>query len=538
MKISSLARTLLAPAAIAATVALAGCDTDGVDLSARALAPIPQKTLALMAEKNMTKEAPILVRIFKEESELEVWKQDSSGKFALLKSYPICRWSGDLGPKIKEGDRQAPEGFYTITPGQMNPHSQYYLAFNIGFPNAYDQANGRTGDFLMIHGDCSSRGCYAMTDEQIAELYALARESFFAGQDSFQIQAYPFRMTPENMAKHRNNPNIPFWKMLKEGYDHFEVTHLQPKVDVCDRHYVFDAALPEGSALKFNPRGKCPEFTVPEDIAIPVAEKEQRDNLQTAMLIQRGIPTVPFRTGVDGGMNPVFLAALQGGRPVTDSDGNTRRIPVSAPGTIPDDVNPPTPVAVAADNPSPSAAPASSATTARSKPGSVQPPAAQSAAVAAAPVQAAAATPAKSQTFLTSLFTSENSPDASKGSILDRAAAAVGLRGSAPPPEPSLAPAAKPEIKQVAKPAATKTVATKPPAAKPRPLPATTVAQSRPQPVPQPAAAPVRAASAAAIRPRETQTAAAGETASAGLLTGAAPVVPAGSFGTGFSTLR
>ena len=130
----------------------------------------------------MPKDSPILVRIFKEESELEVWKQDTTGRFALLKVYPICRWSGDLGPKVKEGDRQAPEGFYTITPGLMNPNSNYYLAINTGFPNAFDRANDRHGAFLMIHGDCSSRGCYAMTDEQIGEIYSLARESFLGGQ--------------------------------------------------------------------------------------------------------------------------------------------------------------------------------------------------------------------------------------------------------------------------------------------------------------------------------------------------------------------
>ena len=145
--------------------------------SGRALAPLSDKMLAEIEQKNMSKELPILVRLFKEESELEVWKQDNYGRFALLKTYPICRWSGELGPKIKQGDRQAPEGFYTITPGLMNPNSNYYLAINTGFPNAYDRANGRTGDFLMIHGDCSSAGCYAMTDEQIAEIYALARES-------------------------------------------------------------------------------------------------------------------------------------------------------------------------------------------------------------------------------------------------------------------------------------------------------------------------------------------------------------------------
>ena len=310
-------RTLLAFAApavaLAAALALAGCDTDGgVMPSGRALAPLSDKMLADIEAKNMTKELPILVRLYKEESELEVWKQDNTGRFELLKTYPICRWSGELGPKIKLGDRQAPEGFYTITPGQMNPNSNYYLAINTGFPNAYDRANGRTGEFLMIHGDCSSAGCYAMTDEQIAEIYALARESFFGGQKAFQIQAYPFHMTPLNMAKHRNSPHMAFWRMIKEGNDHFEVTHLEPKVDVCDKHYVFDAAAPNGPAnsLKFSPVAKCPPYEVPQEIATPVKEKEQRDEVQVAQLISRGTPTVPVRTGTDGGMNPVFMAAV------------------------------------------------------------------------------------------------------------------------------------------------------------------------------------------------------------------------------------
>ena len=198
----SLVRPLLASVALAAALALAGCDTeDGAAPSLRSLQPISVKMLADIEQKNMNKESAILVRLFKEESELEVWKQDTTGRFELLKVYPICRWSGDLGPKITEGDRQAPEGFYTITPGLMNPNSNYYLAINTGFPNAYERANDRHGGFLMIHGDCSSVGCYAMTDEQIAEIYALAREAFFAGQKSFQVQAYPFRMTPLAMAK-------------------------------------------------------------------------------------------------------------------------------------------------------------------------------------------------------------------------------------------------------------------------------------------------------------------------------------------------
>src|SRR6202171_3845192 len=247
----------MASAAIAAALALAGCDTDGgVVPSGRALAPLSDKMLADIEQKSMSKESPILVRLFKEESELEVWKQDNSGRFALLKTYPICRWSGELGPKIKEGDRQAPEGFYTITPGQMNPNSNYYLAINTGFPNAYDRANERTGAFLMVHGDCSSAGCYAMTDEQIQEIYALGREAFMGGQKSFQVQAYPFRMTPLNMAKHRNNPHMAFWRMIKEGNDHFLTPRREPKVDVCEKRYVFDA----NTSGRFDPRNKCPAY--------------------------------------------------------------------------------------------------------------------------------------------------------------------------------------------------------------------------------------------------------------------------------------
>ena len=327
-----LVRALLASAAIAAALALAGCDTDGTTsaVNGRHMQPLSDRMQGEIESKNMAKESPILVRIFKEESELEVWKQDRSGRFALLNTYPICRWSGELGPKIKQGDRQAPEGFYTITPGLMNPNSNYYLAINTGFPNAYDRANGRTGAFLMIHGDCSSAGCYAMTDEQIAEIYALARESFFGGQRSFQIQAYPFKMTPLNMAKHRNSPHMAFWKMLKEGYDYFEVTRAEPKVDVCEKRYVFGA---EPSA-KFSPADRCPAYRIPEEIATAVREKQHRDETQTAELISRGTQTVPVKMGVDGGMNAAFLTAVK-------SNGGPGATIRTAAGTIPPHVNPP-----------------------------------------------------------------------------------------------------------------------------------------------------------------------------------------------------
>ncbi len=212
----------------------------------------------------------------------------------------------------------------------MNPNSNYYLAINMGFPNAYDRANGRTGAFLMIHGDCSSRGCYAMTDEQIAEIYALARESFFGGQKSFQIQAFPFRMTPVNMAKHRNSPHMAFWKMLKQGYDHFEVTRLEPKVDVCEKRYVFDAE----SSSKFSAADRCPAYKVPADLVAAVRDKQRRDEMQIAELISRGTPAAPVRTGTDGGMNPTFLAAVK-------SHGGPGANIRTAVGTIPAHVNPP-----------------------------------------------------------------------------------------------------------------------------------------------------------------------------------------------------
>jgi murein L,D-transpeptidase YafK len=326
-----LVRSPLAFATIVAAIVLAGCDPDGVrEVNGRHMHPLSGEMLAEIESKNMEKESSILVRIFKQESELEVWKEDKTGRFALVRTYPICRWSGELGPKFKTGDRQAPEGFYTITPGQMNPKSSYYLAINMGFPNAYDRANGYTGAFLMVHGDCLSAGCYAMTDEQIAEIYALARESFLGGQKSFQIQAYPFRMTPLNLAKHRNSPHMAFWKMLKQGYDHFEVTRLEPKVNVCEKRYVFGAE----TSGKFSATERCPAYKVPEDIAAAVQNKQRRDEVKIAELVNRGTPALPVKTGIDGGMNPTFLTAMK----LNGAPGVAIR---TAAGTVPNHVSPP-----------------------------------------------------------------------------------------------------------------------------------------------------------------------------------------------------
>ena len=344
----SLVRALVTSAALAGAGALlASCNGDDISLAnnAKANQPVPPKLIADMTAKDMDLQSPILVRLFKQEAELEIWKQDRSGRFALLKTYPICRWSGDLGPKVREGDRQAPEGFYAISPAQMNPQSAYYLSFNTGYPNAFDKALGRTGSQLMVHGDCSSRGCYAMTDEQIAEIYSLGRESFFGGQKSFQLQAYPFKMTPMNMAKHRNNPNMPFWKMIKEGNDHFEVTRQEPRVDFCEKKYVFDAVKAPNATrdLVFDASAKCPAYVIPDEVADAVREKQATDLAETARLIAKGTPVARINTGIDGGMHRIFAARVpEGNTGLSEAgDGQSLSLMARAPGTIPSHVNPP-----------------------------------------------------------------------------------------------------------------------------------------------------------------------------------------------------
>ncbi|PZN58812.1 MAG: hypothetical protein DIU65_02235 [Proteobacteria bacterium] len=255
---------------------VAGCTESSMNdfVPQHANRQLPEKILATMRAKDMDKNAPIMARVFKEENTVEIWKQKRNGRYDLIATYPICKWSGKLGPKFTEGDRQAPEGFYTVRPSQMNPRSQYHLAFNIGFPNAYDRANGRTGSNLMVHGACSSAGCYSMTDAQIEEIYAFGRDAFRGGQTEIQIQAFPFRMTAANMARYRNDPNYEFWKMLKVGYDHFEITKVPPKVDVCERRYVFNQIPVNGAT--FNPTGPCPPTTQPESLKVAYAAYQNK----------------------------------------------------------------------------------------------------------------------------------------------------------------------------------------------------------------------------------------------------------------------
>jgi murein L,D-transpeptidase YafK len=206
---------------------------------------------------------------------------------------------------------QVPEGFYTIAPGQMNPNSHYYLAFNVGYPNAYDRALGRTGGSVMVHGVCSSAGCFSMTDEQIDDIYAIVREAFRGGQREIQMQSYPFHMTAENMAKYRLDPNIDFWKEIKVGADHFEVAKTEPSVLVCGQHYEFDAT-PKGAVSAGEP---CPPLQRDASIEAAVAEKENNDDAKVVELIASGVK--PIRTiYAGGGQNPVFA----GYKDVSDPD--------------------------------------------------------------------------------------------------------------------------------------------------------------------------------------------------------------------------
>lgn len=258
-------------------VAVSGCTNDTLDNVGVDVKKVSNKTqyqlsgqvVSKMASLNIDRNAPVMLRIFKEEGTLEVWKSDRSNRFQMIKTYQICAWSGKLGPKVKEGDRQAPEGFYPLSPQHMNPNSQYYLAINTGFPNTYDRANGASGSHLMIHGACSSSGCYSMTDEQMIEIFAFARDAFKGGQKAVQLQAFPFRMTAENMARHRDNPNIEFWKMLKVGYDHFQVTKRPPEVAVCDKRYVFNQQGPGGAP--FAGAAQCPAISTPAQLQVAMS---------------------------------------------------------------------------------------------------------------------------------------------------------------------------------------------------------------------------------------------------------------------------
>ena len=233
---------------------------------------------ARLAEQGFGLGSPVFIRIFKAESELEIWFR-REGRFHLFATYPICRWSGQLGPKLQQGDRQSPEGFYSVTREQLNPNSRWHRSFNIGFPNALDRAHKRTGTFLMVHGGCSSVGCYAMTDPVIAEIWRLVTAALDNGQPRFDVHIFPFRLTPANMALRTGSPWQPFWLNLQTGYEHFEADGVPPKVSVCNGVYAFERAA--SGAVDFGPSSAaCP---APEARPLPSPVKTTEKSVSPAV---------------------------------------------------------------------------------------------------------------------------------------------------------------------------------------------------------------------------------------------------------------
>jgi len=187
---------------------------------------------------------PIYIRIFKAESELELWMQNSAGTFSRLATYPICHWYGSLGPKLKEGDKQSPEGFYRVGAPQTRLVGRWRKAFNLGFPNLHDQKLDRTGSYILIHGGCSSVGCFAMTDPVQDEIFSLAKAALAKGQERFSVHVFPFHMTAENMRRYAGHEGAETWLDLKPAYDSFERTRIPPRVALCGTRYKIADGLP------------------------------------------------------------------------------------------------------------------------------------------------------------------------------------------------------------------------------------------------------------------------------------------------------
>jgi murein L,D-transpeptidase YafK len=313
--IMSMMQRLASGIAVSAALLLTASCSGGLD----ALDPSTEITPKIAREiksKGFNQEDAVLVRIFKEESELELWKQKASGQYVLYKTFPICRWSGKLGPKKKIGDRQAPEGFYRVNMGLLNPKSQFYLSFNLGYPNRLESALGYTGEALMVHGACSSSGCYAMTDQQMAELYPIILKAMKSGQRSFQVQAYPFRMNAANMARHAGDPNMRFWQNLKQGYDAFNRTKRDVTISVCEGRYQFNRAFTEEPD---SPLGACPGAT--DVVADATATRD--------IVLESRITEHAY---VDGGMHPSFRAQLKRyGAKSFSAKTSVKKYPVSRP---------------------------------------------------------------------------------------------------------------------------------------------------------------------------------------------------------------
>ena len=242
----------------------------------RLLLPLPDtpNTSALptrIAAMGVNLGASTLIRIFKAESELEIWMH-KDGVYVHFATYPICYWSGTSGPKLREGDRQTPEGFYTITSEQLHGGGRWPRSLDIGFPNAYDRTHQRSGSHILVHGGCNSVGCFAVTDAVNAEIYDIVSASLRLDTLHVPVHVFPFRMSEENLAAHASDAWISFWRNLKHGYDSFERTRLPPRIRVCEGSYQIDDAVP-GEGHRAGPLTLCPPaISAPSAEAIQVAQ--------------------------------------------------------------------------------------------------------------------------------------------------------------------------------------------------------------------------------------------------------------------------
>jgi len=174
----------------------------------------------------------LYLRAFKSEGILEVWGSNGPrSPFRKIHAYEIAAQSGSLGPKLKEGDGQVPEGFYYIN--RFNPFSSYHLSLGLSYPNARDRKVGdpnRPGGDIFIHGNRVSIGCLAMTDPKIEEIYILALEAKKAGQAKIPVHIFPFRF--ENEPASASKDLASFWHSLRPAYDRFERTRFVPNISI------------------------------------------------------------------------------------------------------------------------------------------------------------------------------------------------------------------------------------------------------------------------------------------------------------------
>lgn len=218
-----------------------------------AITPEPTAPMSTPVSKELKKQllgTPVYIQIFKEERTLELYGKIGN-EFRLLDTYRICNFSGGLGPKRREGDFKSPEGFYNVRLNQLKPDSRFYRAINVGFPNQYDRDHAYTGNYLMIHGDCKSIGCYAMTNAYMDEIFTYVNAALRNGQPQVDIAIFPFHMTDSNMQRHRYSSYASFWRELQPGYDWFARHHQPPTVNVISGSYVMNSSptlIPDGTA--------------------------------------------------------------------------------------------------------------------------------------------------------------------------------------------------------------------------------------------------------------------------------------------------